>query len=377
MSQMNVSIIGAGLSGLVLGRCLLQRGIPCVIFERDTARSGSTRHNYGVTLYPWAFQPLLKYLDLNEATFRRVLAVDGVVGGTGRLGSNALLGLDDADAFRANRRKLEKMLSKGLDVRWEHHLASIQTEGGSNSMVFRKGQRVNSSIVVGADGPHSRVRTFTAPTSSFNILPFAVYNGRRRVDLKTFEDRYAPSMDGANVVEIWQGQSLLQITINDRTSKTVGISYTYSRRARSPVDPIFTPERSTSGASQIPDELFDEIRSLGSLDGAFEEVFDAEKMRKDRILNWLMRSVSVDVSERNAAAGQGIVLVGDAAHATPILGGYGANAAIQDGVDLAEYIVQNGTSNLAKFYKDVAWRSYVRDGEAQLAKMHGHTKASL
>ncbi|TKA79988.1 hypothetical protein B0A55_02108 [Friedmanniomyces simplex] len=377
MSQINVSIIGAGLSGLVLGRCLLQRGIPCVIFERDTARSGSTRHNYGITLYPWAFQPLLKYLDLNEATFRRVLAVDGVVGGTGRLGSNALPGLDDPDAFRANRRKLEKMLSKGLDVRWEHHLTSTQTEGGSNSMFFREGQRANSSILVGADGPHSRVRTFTAAGSSFNILPFAVYNGRRRVDLKTFEDRYAPSMDGANVVERRLGQTLLQITINDRNKNTVSISYTYSRPARSPVDPIFTPERSTSSASQVPDELFEEIRSLESLDGAFEEVFDAEKMRKDRILNWLMRSVSVEVSERNAAAAQGIVLVGDAAHATPILGGYGANAAIQDGVDLAEYIVRDGTSNLAKFYKDVTWRSYVRDGETQLAKMHGQTKASL
>ena len=379
MSPPTISIVGAGLSGLVLGRCLKQRGTPCIIFDRDTAAAAATRYSYGITLYPWAYRPLLRYLDLNEATFQKTVAVDSYIGGVGRLSSHTRHGSNETDGFRANRRKLEKMLREGLDVRWEHDLTEISSEEGSNSMVFGNGQKLQASIVVGADGPHSQVRRAFTPNSNFTILPYAVYNGKCRVDPKTFEDKFAPHMNGANVIEHRIGQTLLQITVADRTETSVSISYTYSRPARGLADLGFTPERSAAGASRITDQLFDEVRSLGVLEEPFGEVFDAEKMRTDRLLNWLMRSISVDAAELNTGAGRGILLVGDAAHATPILGGDGANAAIQDCVDLAEYIVQNGTSDLAGFYgtKDETWRSYVRDGEDRLAKMHGQAGASL
>ncbi|KAK0353810.1 hypothetical protein LTR02_011692 [Friedmanniomyces endolithicus] len=378
MSPPTISIVGAGLSGLVLGRCLKQRGTPCIIFDRDTAAAAATRYSYGITLYPWAYRPLLRYLDLNEATFQKTVAVDSYIGGVGRLSSHTRHGSNETDGFRANRRKLEKMLREGLDVRWEHDLTEISSEEGSNSMVFGNGQKLQASIVVGADGPHSQVRRAFTPNSNFTILPYAVYNGKCRVDPKTFEDKFAPHMNGANVIEHRIGQTLLQITVADRTETSVSISYTYSRPARGLADLGFTPERSAAGASRITDQLFDEVRSLGVLEEPFGEVFDAEKMRTDRLLNWLMRSISVDAAELNTGAGRGILLVGDAAHATPILGGDGANAAIQDCVDLAEYIVQNGTSDLAGFYgtKDETWRSYVRDGEDRLAKMHGQAGAN-
>ncbi|KAK0265194.1 hypothetical protein B0A54_15682 [Friedmanniomyces endolithicus] len=379
MSHPTISIVGAGLSGLVLGRCLKQRGIPCIIFDRDTAATAATRYSYGITLYPWAYRPLLRYLDLNEATLQKTVAVDSYVGGVGRLSSHTRPTLGEADGFRANRRKLEKMLREGLDIRWEHALTEVNTEDGSNSMVFANGQKLQASIVVGADGPHSQVRRAFTPNSKFTILPYAVYNGKCRVDPKTFEDKFAPHMNGANVIEHRIGETLLQITIADRTENAVSISYTYSRPARGVTDLGFTPERSAASASRITDQLFDEVRSLGALEAPFGEIFDAEKMRTDRLLNWLMRSISVDVTELNTGAGRGILLVGDAAHATPILGGDGANAAIQDGVDLAEYIVQNGTSDLAGFYatKDETWRSHVRGGEERLAKMHGQAGANL
>ncbi|KAK0291750.1 hypothetical protein LTR35_001178 [Friedmanniomyces endolithicus] len=362
MSHPTISIVGAGLSGLVLGRCLKQRGIP-----------------YGITLYPWAYRPLLRYLDMNEATFQKTVAVDSFIGGVGRLSRETRHGLSETEGFRANRRKVEKILRQGLDIRWEHDLTEIISEEGSNSMVFGKGQKLQASTVVGADGPHSQVRKAFTPDSNFTILPYAVYNGKCRVDPMTFEDKFAPHMNGANVIDHRIGQTLLQITIADRTENAVSISYTYSRPARGVADLGFTPERSAASASRITDQLFDEVRSLGALEAPFGEVFDAEKMRTDRLLNWLMRSISVDVAELDAGAGRGILLVGDAAHATPILGGDGANAAIQDGIDLAEYIVRNGTSDPAGFYgtKTETWRSYVRDGEERLAKMHGQAGANL
>lgn len=384
MTPPQISIIGAGLSGLVLGRCLLQRGIPCVLFEREAVRagsgSGSTRHGYGITLHPWAYKPLLRYLNTDESTFRERLAVDAGVGGDGRIDTHAYPTAEAADAssFRANRSKLEIMLGEGLDIRWEHGLADVRAEADSITLEFRGGQQLRSAIVVGADGPHSQVRKSISPTTEFNVLPFAVYNGKRRMKREVFDEKYAPFMNGANVIERRDGQKLMQITINDRNASSANISYTYSRPAEKP-DPIFNPDRQVSGATDIPDAFFDEIAGLGGLEGPFKEVFNVENMQGDRLLNWLMRSVFVKVPELREAAEKGVVVMGDSVHAGPILGGYGANAALKDGIELAEYILENGTTGLSKFYESryESWKKYVDMSERQLAEMHGKSQPSL
>ena len=380
MSQPQISIIGAGLAGLVLGRCLLHRGISSVLFEREVARTGSTRHGYGITLHPWAYRPLLKYLDLDETLFRKKLAVDSAVGGVGRIESRShpLIEETDAASFRANRQKLEQMISEGLDVRWEYGLAEVKLKHSSNVMHFRNGHELQSKLVIGADGPHSEVRKSISPQTNFNVLPFAVYNGKRRLSRETFDEKYASYMDGANMLERRDGKTLMQITVNDRSNESVSISYTYSRPAKQP-DPLFKPERPVSGATDIPDEFFTEIGELQNLEGPFKEVFDVDEMQSDRLLNWLMRSVFVQVPDLNIAADQGVVVMGDAVHAGPILGGYGANAAIKDGVELAEFILEKGTDNLSKFYEPryQTWQKYVESSEAQLAKMHGQARPNL
>ncbi|KAK3641877.1 hypothetical protein LTR56_000035 [Elasticomyces elasticus] len=379
--KMTINIIGAGLSGLVFGRCLRKRGIPFTIYDRDTATQGSTRHKYGITLYPWAFRPLLKYLDIDEITFRKTLAVDAAIGGVGRIASKH--DTEDGPPFRANRRKLERMLSQDMDVKWGHGLEYVETKQAGYTTYFLKDhdllQSWHNNLAIAADGPHSHFRKELAPKSTFKILPYAVYNGKRRVEAKMFEELYAPHMQAANVIERRLGQTLLQITVNERTEDLVSISYTYSRPAKALADALFKPERSTSGASQVPDELFAEIASLEKLDGPFKDVFNADEMRKDRLLNWLMRSVSVGSDELHTAAEKGVALIGDAAHATPILGGYGANAAIRDGVELAEFIFEHEDNDLEMFYEQRhrKWQSEVQASEAELAKMHGQATPSL
>jgi 2-polyprenyl-6-methoxyphenol hydroxylase-like FAD-dependent oxidoreductase len=75
-----VHIVGAGIAGLTLARSLKKRGIPSVVFERN---SSPARHGHGITLQPWACQALQRVLDIDESTFYQRVAVDSLVGGRG------------------------------------------------------------------------------------------------------------------------------------------------------------------------------------------------------------------------------------------------------------------------------------------------------
>ncbi|KAK5124700.1 hypothetical protein LTR85_001413 [Meristemomyces frigidus] len=353
MSQRPVCIIGAGISGLVLGRCLLHRDIPAVIYERDTLHQATNRHTYGITLHRSAYEPLLNVLGLEESVFRRKVAVDASIGGNGYVSSE-----HDETILRANRRWLEVLLREGLDVRWEHELAGfIPLQDSSHGIVvgFTNGLEAQGSLVVGADGPRSRVRHAVSPASEFKILPYAVYNGKRRISRAEFDAKFAAHLDEVNVIEHRIGETLLQISLNDVNETLASINYVYSR------------------PNAIPEELFDEVGLLTELAQPFSNIFQVEAMRHDRLLNWLMRSVLVPRADLHSAAASGIVLLGDAAHHAPVLSSMGADEAINDAVHLAQYIAETGGQSLKSYCKSKhgGWAEYVATSEAQLATMHG------
>jgi 2-polyprenyl-6-methoxyphenol hydroxylase-like FAD-dependent oxidoreductase len=80
MAKQTISIIGAGLGGLTLGRCLQKRGIAAILYER---LDSPPRYSYGITLHASAYTPLLKALDVDEMDFKSRVAVDASSGGRG------------------------------------------------------------------------------------------------------------------------------------------------------------------------------------------------------------------------------------------------------------------------------------------------------
>lgn len=180
MSQQPISIIGAGLGGVTLGRCLSKHGIKAVLYEKATSLP---RNSYGITLHQSTYQPLLKLLDIDEATFRKRVAVDGPLGGTGAVDPNKLVcpGEVQRNSFRANRESLETLLRESLDVRWEHALDKIETAATGATLRLQNGDKIERACVVGADGVHATTRKSLLPDVELNVLPFvAIYRIHRR-----------------------------------------------------------------------------------------------------------------------------------------------------------------------------------------------------
>jgi tyrosinase len=375
-----IPIIGAGIAGLTLSRSLLHRGIPSVLYEKG---SSNPRFNYAITLHSTAYQPLLKILDLDVDTFKRRVAVDAESGGTGVITPRANVsshnGLyDTSSSFRANRAKLEQLLREGLDVRWKHALQSVEKSSQGATLLFANGESCVGKLVVGADGVHSQVRKLLLPSVDPVILPYAVFNGKRRISSKDFDDVFEPAMQESNVVGMKRDDALLSVSVSDRKEKEeeqggVSLGWIFSRPSRGNADPLHRPTRSTTDAQNIPDELFQEVRALKDLTPPFSVMFDAEKMRRDRILHWLMRTTSAPLPElRDLLARTGVCLMGDAVHAEPILGGNGANAAIVDALMLADAISSNEQDNVLNWYNErySKWLQGVEESQTSIARMH-------
>ena len=377
MSTQPIVTAGAGIAGLVLGQCLKRRGIPTLILEKAAS---SSRHNYAITLHPWACRPLLRVLQMDELVFRKRVSVDANQGGIGAIVENPMLSDEgiSAGAFRCHCGKLEELLRGGQDIRWEHKIEEIQISSSQITLNIAGQKLIETEVLVGADGVHSQVRKCLAPQIQLKMLPYVVFYGNRTLTPDEYQSKVQPYLHGSSIIQSQDNGIVLQISLNNASSGDVNIGYIYSRPAHQK-DPLHNPDRSNAAASEIPEALYEELSDLEELDPAFAEIFNPTKVRQDRVLHWLMRSSLGTEQDYQTLADQGVLLIGDAFHAMPILGGEGANHAMKDGVDLTEHISMHGSESMKDFSKGKyeKWKEGVEQSEQRLTDMHSPPKAFL
>ena len=374
MSSPPITIVGAGLAGLTLARYLKARGISTQLLERV---SSAPRYNYGITLHQWAYQPLLNVLNMDESTFRSMVAVDTSRGGTGAL-SRPSKGSVSSGTFRCHRGRLEAMLREGLDIRWAHPVESVEASSQNINISVQNRDFVNINTVVGTDGVHSQVRKSTAPRIEPKVLPYVVFHGTRNMAVDEYDHLLAPHVKGCAIIQSRRENAMLEIAVNDYDEMRVHIGYTYSRSAHQN-DPLHKPDRPITGATDIPEDFFVELDALKALEEPFAQIFDASKVRHDRILHWLMRTSLPKEDDIKDLTARGVLLIGDAIHAMPILGGEGGNVAIKDGIILAEHLAEHGLSRIKYFYEGryPIWRQAVENSEKTLSDMHSPVQPLL
>jgi 2-polyprenyl-6-methoxyphenol hydroxylase-like FAD-dependent oxidoreductase len=158
-----ITVVGAGLGGLVLARVLHRHGIPVTVYEADACAAARTQGGL-LDIHPDSGQPALAAAGLIEEFRRLVLPGREAYRVLDRTGTVLLDWPDDGTGERPEvpRSGLRQLLLDSLPdgiVHWGRKVSGAQAVGEDrHELRFTDGTTVVTSLLAGADGAWSRIR---------------------------------------------------------------------------------------------------------------------------------------------------------------------------------------------------------------------------
>lgn len=329
----DIVIIGGGLASLILALSLHQRNISCTIYEarpEDASTPGalmlspnSVRILDGLGIYS---QLRSQGYNFSQVTFKNAAEETTDVyhlGGTSlyvydclRIYRQTLLLALRAAAHRAN-----------IPIHYATKFSHIEQEDAHGvTFALADGTIRTASLLIGADGIHSRIRTnYIAPDTP------ARYSGRLALTFATSRAAAGVPLSYPLPTSIFSAPGAFVMapqTPDGASEMLAGTQVAFAE-----------PEDGRAGWAALG---ADKARLMGMLRERREEwpetvkgVLDAE-VHEGSVAMWPF--YVVPKLERWGSSGGRVVVLGDAAHAIPPTAGQGASQAMEDAVTFAEVV---------------------------------------
>ena len=317
------TIVGAGLAGSVLAAQLGQRGVPVDVYERrpDPRVTGAERgRSINLALSARGLAALGR-LGLERDVLARALPMRGrtvhpvhgdtafqpysaegtrAINSISRSGLNRIL-LDCAES------------SPGVRVHFEHRVTGVDPEKGELTLAAPQGAgTVTSEVILATDGAYSAVRASLQFREGFNYSQDFLEHGYKELTIAAGPGGRHRLDPGS--LHIWPRGGAMMIALPNLDG-----SFTCT---------LFWPRSGPGGLSSL--------RTPSEITSYFERHYpDAVPLMPDLVEDYRANPVGALVTVRCRPWVWGrTALVGDAAHAIVPFYGQGANAAMEDCVEL-------------------------------------------
>jgi 2-polyprenyl-6-methoxyphenol hydroxylase-like FAD-dependent oxidoreductase len=314
-----VTVVGAGLGGLVLARVLHVHGIPVTVYEAEASPAARAQGGL-LDIHPWNGQPAIQAAGL-IGKFRG-LVLPGresyrVLDGAGTV---LLDRSDDGTGERPEvpRGELRQMLLDSLPdgiVRWGHKVSGAQDLGGGrNQLRFTDGATVPASLLTGADGAWSRIRPLltdaTPQYTGFTSVEYFLF------DADTRHRATAEAVGAGSLFALAPGKGFLAYR------EAGGTLHAYVQ-LKKPADWL-----ADAGGASVSARVAAEFGGWAPELTALITGSDTDPV---------VRPLYALPAGHRWARVPGVTLIGDAAHLAPP-NGEGANLAMLDGAELGQAI---------------------------------------
>jgi 2-polyprenyl-6-methoxyphenol hydroxylase-like FAD-dependent oxidoreductase len=317
-----VTIVGAGLGGLVLARVLHVNGIPVAVYEAEASPAARTQGGL-LDIHPDSGQPALEAAGLIDRFRGLVLPGRESYRVLDQAGTVLLDRTDDGTGMRpeVSRGELRQMLLDSLPegiVRWGHKVSGVRTLGeGRHELRFTDGAIVGTSLLIGADGAWSRIRPLLS-----DAIP--EYVGVTSVEYFLFDGdtrhrATAEAVGAGSLFALAPGKGFLAYR------ERGGTLHAYVQ-LKAPRDWLADTD-AADGASAS-------ARIVTEFDGWAPEL---TALITDSDTAPVIRPLYTLSAGHRWARVPGVTLIGDAAHLAPP-NGEGANTAMRDGAELGQAI---------------------------------------
>jgi 2-polyprenyl-6-methoxyphenol hydroxylase-like FAD-dependent oxidoreductase len=317
-----VTVVGAGLGGLVLARVLHVRGIPVTVYEAEASAAARTQGGL-LDIHPWNGQPALEAAGLIGKFHGLVLPGRESYRVLDRAGTVLLDRPDDGTGERPEvpRGELRQMLLDSLPdgiVQWGRKVSGVQALGeGRHELRFTDGTTVRTSLLIGADGAWSRIRPLLSDATpqyiGFTSVETFLFDGDTR------HRATAEAVGAGSLFALAPGKGFLA------HRERGGTLHTYVQLKK---PQHWFPGTDVADGASVP------ARVAAEFDGWAPEL---TALITDSDTEPVVRPLYALPAGQRWARVPGVTLIGDAAHLAPP-NGEGANLAMLDGAELGQAI---------------------------------------
>jgi 2-polyprenyl-6-methoxyphenol hydroxylase-like FAD-dependent oxidoreductase len=325
-----VTIIGAGLGGLVLARVLHVHGLAATIYEAEPSAGARTQGGQ-LDIHEQDGQAALAAAGLTDA-FRAIIHEGGEA--TRVLDRHGALVFEQPDDGAGGRPEvlrgdLRRILVESLPaetVKWGKKLTDVAALGDSrHALAFADGSTINAELLVGADGAWSKVRSLLSDAEPHYLDTSFVETTLHDADARHPEA--AGAVGGGALFALAPGQGIFA------HREAGAVLHAYVALNRPAYVALNRPEDWFRGI-----DFTDSVAATGWIAAEFEGWAPAlSALITDGEVAPVLRTLHALPTGHRWERAPGVTLLGDAAHLAPPAG-EGANLAMFDGAELAKAI---------------------------------------